>query len=1288
MKRKLLFCLLFLTIVTTTLFAQSLDSNYIIPRPYQVNSTNKLFSLLPTSAIHVQGSEKSKSIGIATIFRNRLRPSTGYTIPIYSNGERIQTGSIVLSLNGSYDSNLGDEGYKLTIGETRITLVANKAAGLFYGTQSLLQLLPSSILKKTVHDATWVIPTGTIIDNPQYGHRGNMLDIARHFFTPAVIKRQIDLMAMYKMNVLHLHLSDDQGWRIEIKSWPNLALIGGSTEVGGGPGGYLTQEEYRDIVQYANDRFITIIPEIDMPGHINAALASYGELNCDNQPKSLYTGTAVGFSTLCADEQNIIKPEVLDFMRDVIRELADMTTGPFIHVGGDEVPTSTLPREAFLNFVNELERIVQANGKKMIGWTEISFSELDSETIVQNWKSGGGKIEGAVEQGSKIIMSPQSNIYLDYSYSRSDVQHSYSWNPTTIQAFKGIKPEQIVGVESALWTERTETEDQIDFRTYPRLVGVAEVGWSDASLNNWDEYKERLGFHKNRFENLEVNYYESPLVVWKDDLNPPIPCTSSNNIIMERYDNIEGSSISDLLNAPNYPERPTSVVYLDRFHIPVNKGDNYGAKLSGYFIAPETGAYHFWVTGDDNVELNLSLDGLPKNKNRIAYHNGHAAAGDWNKYSTQKSEAISLVAGNRYYIEALLKEKSGADILSVGWLKPGDENRNTPSEVIPCHVFTERPGCSEDSILTMERYNNISGLAISDLLNSSNYPDKPSSVNSLTQFDIPRNSGDNYGVRVRGYLSAPKTGIYYFWVAGDDHAELNLSIDASPRNKKRIAYHNHWTNYKQWNKYDTQKSEGIKLVAGEIYYIEALMKEASGGDNLTIGWRKPGNGDGSVPVEVIPIDAFTHRPQGFLTMERYDNINGISILDLLNASNFPDNPSSVTTLDNFDIPLDAGDNYGVRVSGYIAAPETGNYYFWVAGDDHVELNLSSNSFSGNKKRIAYHSRWTNYKEWNKYPSQKSNAVNLKAGEVYYIEALMKEGGRNDNLTVGWRKPSDGHASTPKEVVPCSILVQKPRGILTMERYDNINGITISDLLNAPNFPDNPSSKITLNNFDIPQGAGDNYGARVSGYLSAPETGTYYFWVAGDDHVELSLSTDSSVENKRKIAHHTRWTNHKQWDKFETQKSIGIHLVAGQVYYLEALLKEGGLNDNLSVGWRKPSQGNGSIPVEVIPASAFTSEMPVASKTVERNILVNTTENIESEFDFSQNPAKDKVSIEVYNLNESKALEYNIYTLSGRLIYSDTGNSKKVIDLRGFNKGMYIVTVKFDNSTLFKKLIIR
>ncbi len=413
----------------------------------------------------------------------------------------------------------GEEAYEVNVEAGGVTISARHAAGLFYGVQTFRQLLPPLIEYDAVrHEKARVVTAapGRISDSPRFSWRGAMVDVSRHFLQVDEVKRYVDLMALYKLNRLHMHLADDQGWRIEIKSWPNLTAHGGSTEVGGGPGGFYTQDQYADLVKYAADRFITIVPEIDMPGHTNAALASYAELNCDGVARPLYTGIQVGFSALCVD-----KEVTYTFINDVVREISAMTPGPWFHIGGDEV--KTLSAEQYVKFVERVQGIVQSHGKQMVGWDEIAPAQLLPTSVVQHWRPKTTPKE-AVSKGAKVIMSVASRAYLDMKYDRGtaigltwagivNVQDAYDWDPAEMA--EGVPESALLGVEAPLWSETIANIRDLEFLAFPRLAGIAEVGWSPADRRDWDTFKARLGAHGPRLTALGVNFYRSPTVPWK-----------------------------------------------------------------------------------------------------------------------------------------------------------------------------------------------------------------------------------------------------------------------------------------------------------------------------------------------------------------------------------------------------------------------------------------------------------------------------------------------------------------------------------------------------------------------------------------------------------------------------------------------------------------------------------------------------------------------------------------------------------------------------------------------------
>ncbi len=495
--------------------ATDLTKENLIPKPVSVTATNSSFEITAKSAIYVQGNSE-ELLKIGQSLADKLNPATGFNIAVKATEAEPKKGNIYLTLS-SADSELGEEGYILTITEKLVKLEANQPAGLFRGVQTLRQLFPAAVEAGAPLQGPLYLATGTIRDFPEYGYRGSMLDVSRHFFGIDDVKRYIDLMAAYKMNVLHLHLSDDQGWRIEIKSWPNLTAHGGTTQVGGGQGGFYTQEQYSELVKYAADRYIMIIPEIDMPGHTNAALASYAELNCNGKATELYTGTEVGFSTLCTKNEITYK-----FVDDVVRELAELTPGPYIHIGGDE--SHATKKEDYIPFINRVQDIVYNHGKVMIGWDETALASLKPTSIAQYWAKAENA-QAAVNQGAKVLISPASKAYLDMQYDSTthlglhwagyvEVDAAYNWDPATL--VEGVAKENIVGVEAPLWSETVTNMEEIEYMIFPRLPGIAEIGWTNPANRNWDEYKLRLAQHGPRFKAMEINFYPSKLVPWAE----------------------------------------------------------------------------------------------------------------------------------------------------------------------------------------------------------------------------------------------------------------------------------------------------------------------------------------------------------------------------------------------------------------------------------------------------------------------------------------------------------------------------------------------------------------------------------------------------------------------------------------------------------------------------------------------------------------------------------------------------------------------------------------------------
>jgi hexosaminidase len=488
----------------------------VVPVPVTVKpDRGSWFALTRSTRILTEpGSAESARTG--RYLADTLGRATGYPLPVSEAAGDSGGGSISLETSGN--RRLGVEGYELDVTAASVTLRAARPAGWFRGVQTLRQLLPAAIERRAVQPGPWWIPGGRIVDHPRFAWRGTSLDVARHFFTVGEVKRYIDLISLYKINVLHLHLSDDQGWRIAISRWPRLTVYGGSTEVGGGRGGFYTQRQYSEIVRYAQDRHITVVPEIDVPGHVNAALASYPELNCDGRPPGLYTGTDVGFSALCVG-----KAETYRFLDDVIGEVAALTPGPYLHVGGDEV--EKLSREQYTAFVERVQEMVRARGKRMVGWQEIAASKLHPTSVAQYWNTNAepDTVRNATRRGTKLVLSPASKVYLDMKYrantrlgltwaGRIEVREAYAWDPATLLA--GVTDAHVLGVEAPIWTETLENIRDVEFMAFPRLAGVAEVGWSPKTARRWDDYRRRLAAQGPRWSALGVGYYRSPQVPW------------------------------------------------------------------------------------------------------------------------------------------------------------------------------------------------------------------------------------------------------------------------------------------------------------------------------------------------------------------------------------------------------------------------------------------------------------------------------------------------------------------------------------------------------------------------------------------------------------------------------------------------------------------------------------------------------------------------------------------------------------------------------------------------------
>ncbi len=494
---------------------------HLIPKPLTIKATNSSFVLAKKSNIQTSNIEEFKNVGL--FLAEKIKDKTGLNLAVNTSGN-IKKGTI--SIKKVTDTSFKNkEGYELIISEDLIVVNALTAEGAFRAVQTIRQLIPYTTFNSEQKE--WIIATGSILDEPNFEYRGAMLDVSRHFFDIEVIKKYVDVLAYYKMNYLHLHLSDDQGWRIEIKSWPKLTEIGASTQVGGGKGGFYTQKEYTEIVNYAAKNYITIVPEIDMPGHTHAAYTAYPQLDGTKNKKlslestteeriaNLYTGTEVGFSTFDTRSE-----EVYNFIDNVIGEIAQLTPGPYIHIGGDE-SLSTAHKD-YEYFVERVEKNIQKHNKILIGWDEVATANITSSSVAQFWASEENA-QKAGKKGMKVILSPAKKIYLDMKYDRISkyglhwaafipVDSAYSWTPETY--VKGLSKENILGVEAPLWSETISTIEGSEYLAFPRLLGVSEVGWSVQQNRNWNDYKKRLANQTPYFNEMDIKYYPSKLIDW------------------------------------------------------------------------------------------------------------------------------------------------------------------------------------------------------------------------------------------------------------------------------------------------------------------------------------------------------------------------------------------------------------------------------------------------------------------------------------------------------------------------------------------------------------------------------------------------------------------------------------------------------------------------------------------------------------------------------------------------------------------------------------------------------
>ncbi|WP_432975892.1 family 20 glycosylhydrolase [Dactylosporangium sp. CA-233914] len=486
----------------------------VVPVPARVEPAPGVTFTLPPRAVI-----RSDSAAAGEALATALRPATGFALPVV---ERHTEPDIELRL-GEPDPALADiseapeSGYEIVVESGRVVVRGRTEAGLFHGVQTLLQLFPSAVDSGTVQHGPWTVPGGRILDAPRYAYRGAMLDVSRHFFGVDALIRLVDELSRYKLNVLHLHLSDDQGWRIAVDAWPRLATVGGATQVGGGAGGCYTKAEFAALVAHAAARHVTIVPEIDMPGHTNAALSAYAQLNADGVAPGAYTGVDVGFSTLAVDRE-----VTYDFVRDVLAEVTALTPGPYLHIGGDEAKSTST--EDYLAFMGRVQPMVTALGKTVVGWHQIGSARREPGRIVQYWghePEPDEDLRAALAAGDRVLLSPADRVYLDMKYDAGTrigvdwaghitTRTAYDWDPGTLLPGRP----DVIGVEAPLWTETVATVADIDLLTFPRLAAVAEVAWSPQAARDWTSFRSRLAAQGPRWTLRGIGFHPDPEIPW------------------------------------------------------------------------------------------------------------------------------------------------------------------------------------------------------------------------------------------------------------------------------------------------------------------------------------------------------------------------------------------------------------------------------------------------------------------------------------------------------------------------------------------------------------------------------------------------------------------------------------------------------------------------------------------------------------------------------------------------------------------------------------------------------
>jgi len=532
MKKLILLAVAFTLLLSVNLRAQDGERFSLIPQPLIVAPQPGEFLLDAQTAIQVD-QKNAELKALAELVEQGLFERTNIRLGAHAGGEK------VIALRLAPDT-LGDEGYRLTVGPDGIEAVASKANGLFYAIQTIYQLLPAEGAVGT--DVG--IPAVEITDRPRFGWRGLMLDVGRYFYSVDYIKKFIDYLAMHKMNVFHWHLVEDHGWRIEIKKYPRLTEAGAwrrstnfqRANIDDHPhGGFYTQEDVKDVLAYAKERYVTVVPEIELPGHVLSALVAYPELSCTGGPFEIPEQWGIQKDIYCAG-----KEEVFTFLEGVLGEVADLFPSEFIHIGGDEAPKDRWKacphcqqrikdeglkdeRELQSYFITRIEKFLNSKGKRILGWDEILEGGLAPNAAVMSWRGVEGGIEAA-RMHHPVVMTPTSYLYLDYFQGEPYLEPGAIWGKVPLRRVYSFEPipEELVGKERGfimglqgnVWCEYIHSPDEVDYMTYPRAAAVAEVGWSSRENKDWDDFVRRMESQYLRYDQKGIRYATSARQVY------------------------------------------------------------------------------------------------------------------------------------------------------------------------------------------------------------------------------------------------------------------------------------------------------------------------------------------------------------------------------------------------------------------------------------------------------------------------------------------------------------------------------------------------------------------------------------------------------------------------------------------------------------------------------------------------------------------------------------------------------------------------------------------------------